>query len=123
MPQITMLQALNDAMHIAMERDDDVVMLGEDIGRKGGVFGTTAGLWDKYGDLRVMDTPLSECGIIGTAVGMALAERLQTDAGSATAGRQVGSLSYDPTRTLVLITEPLVRHTLHVQQDRGTALQ
>jgi len=72
MPQMTMLQALNDAMHIAMEKDDDVVMLGEDIGKKGGVFGTTAGLHAKYGDLRVMDTPLSECGIIGTAVGMAV---------------------------------------------------
>lgn len=72
MAQITMLQALNDAMHVAMERDDDVVMLGEDIGKKGGVFGATAGLWDKFGELRVMDTPLSECGIIGTAVGMAV---------------------------------------------------
>ena len=72
MPQKTMLQAINDGLHIAMERDPDVVMLGEDIGRKGGVFGTTDGLHAKYGDLRVMDTPLSECGIIGTAVGMAL---------------------------------------------------
>jgi len=72
MPQITMLQALNDAMHIAMEKDDDVVMLGEDIGRKGGVFGTTAGLHEKYGDLRVMDTPLSETGIVGAAIGMAV---------------------------------------------------
>jgi pyruvate dehydrogenase E1 component beta subunit len=72
MPQMTMLQAINDALHIAMEKDDDVVMLGEDIGKKGGVFGTTEGLHAKYGDLRVMDTPLSECGIIGTAVGMAL---------------------------------------------------
>ena len=72
MPQMTMLQALNDAMHIAMDKDDDVVMLGEDIGKKGGVFGTTAGLHDKFGDMRVMDTPLSECGIIGTAIGMAV---------------------------------------------------
>ena len=55
-----------------MERDPDVVTLGEDIGKKGGVFGTTDGLHAKYGDMRVMDTPLSECGIIGTAVGMAL---------------------------------------------------
>ncbi|MDJ0973938.1 MAG: alpha-ketoacid dehydrogenase subunit beta [Planctomycetota bacterium] len=72
MPQMTMLEALNDAYHIAMEKDADVVTLGEDIGKKGGVFGTTAGLYDKFGDMRVMDTPLSECGIIGTAVGMAL---------------------------------------------------
>lgn len=72
MPKMTMLQALNDAMHIAMDKDDNVVMLGEDIGKKGGVFGTTDGLYDKYGAMRVMDTPLSECGIVGTAVGMAL---------------------------------------------------
>jgi pyruvate dehydrogenase E1 component beta subunit len=55
-----------------MEKDDDVVTLGEDVGKKGGVFGTTAGLFDKFGGERVMDTPLSETGIIGTAVGMAL---------------------------------------------------
>ncbi len=72
MPQMTMLQAINDALHLAMDRDGDVVMLGEDIGKKGGVFGATDGLHNKYGDLRVMDTPLSECGIMGTAIGMAL---------------------------------------------------
>ena len=72
MPQMTMLDAINDAYHIAMDKDDSVVTLGEDIGKKGGVFGTTAGLYDKFGSDRVMDTPLSECGIIGTAVGMAL---------------------------------------------------
>jgi pyruvate dehydrogenase E1 component beta subunit len=72
MPEMTMLQAINDALHVAMEKDDGVVVLGEDIGKKGGVFGATAGLHDKYGDLRVMDTPLSECGILGTAAGMAL---------------------------------------------------
>ena len=72
MPQMTMLDAINDAYHIAMDKDDAVVTLGEDIGKKGGVFGTTAGLYDKFGSDRVMDTPLSECGIIGTAVGMAL---------------------------------------------------
>jgi pyruvate dehydrogenase E1 component beta subunit len=72
MPQMTMIQAINDALHVAMEKDDRVVTLGEDIGKKGGVFGATAGLWEKYGDDRVMDTPLSECGIVGTAIGMAL---------------------------------------------------
>jgi pyruvate dehydrogenase E1 component beta subunit len=72
MPEMTMIQALNDALHVAMERDDSVVCLGEDIGKKGGVFGATAGLHDKYGEMRVMDTPLSECGILGTAAGMAL---------------------------------------------------
>ena len=72
MPEMTMLQAINDALHTAMAKDDRVVMLGEDIGKKGGVFGATAGLHDKYGEMRVMDTPLSECGILGTAAGMAL---------------------------------------------------
>ena len=72
MPQMTMIQAVNDALHVSMKQDDSVVVLGEDIGRKGGVFGATAGLHEEFGDLRVMDTPLSECGIIGTAIGMAL---------------------------------------------------
>ena len=72
MPQMTMIQAVNDALHVSMGQDDSVVVLGEDIGRKGGVFGATAGLHEKFGDLRVMDTPLSECGIIGAAIGMAL---------------------------------------------------
>src|SRR5512134_3117631 len=72
MPELTMVQAVNDALHVAMERDASVVVLGEDVGKKGGVFGATQGLHEKYGDLRVMDTPLSECGIVGTAIGMAL---------------------------------------------------
>jgi pyruvate dehydrogenase E1 component beta subunit len=72
MPEMTLLAAINDALHIAMSKDDKVVVLGEDIGKKGGVFGATAGLIEKFGDLRVMDTPLSENGILGTAAGMAL---------------------------------------------------
>jgi 2-oxoisovalerate dehydrogenase E1 component beta subunit len=72
MPEMTMLAAINDALNIAMAKDDKVVMLGEDIGKKGGVFGATAGLFEKYGEMRVMDTPLSECGILGAAAGMAL---------------------------------------------------
>jgi pyruvate dehydrogenase E1 component beta subunit len=63
MPEMTLLAAINDALNIAMAKDERVVMLGEDIGKKGGVFGATAGLYEKYGDLRVMDTPLSENGI------------------------------------------------------------
>ncbi len=72
MAEMTMIQAINDALHVAMAKDDRVVVLGEDIGRKGGVFGATAGLFEKHGAMRVMDTPLSECGIVGSAVGMAL---------------------------------------------------
>ncbi|HMJ16048.1 MAG TPA: alpha-ketoacid dehydrogenase subunit beta [Polyangiaceae bacterium] len=72
MPQMNMVQAINDALRAAMRRDDRVVILGEDVGKVGGVFRVTAGLFDEFGDDRVIDTPLSEGGIIGTAVGMAL---------------------------------------------------
>jgi 2-oxoisovalerate dehydrogenase E1 component beta subunit len=55
-----------------MERDGDVVVMGEDVGQKGGVFGATEGLWKKFGERRVLNSPLSEAGIVGTAIGMAL---------------------------------------------------
>lgn len=72
MPQMNMVQAINDALRFEMERDERVVVLGEDVGKVGGVFRVTAGLFDAFGEDRVIDTPLSEGGIIGTAVGMAL---------------------------------------------------
>jgi len=67
-----MVQAINDALRHEMRRDDRVVILGEDVGRAGGAFRVTQGLWDEFGDARVIDTPLSEGGIVGTAIGMAL---------------------------------------------------
>ena len=67
-----LVQAINDALRLEMQRDPRVVVLGEDVGRVGGVFRVTAGLWDEFGDDRVVDTPLSEGGILGTAIGMAL---------------------------------------------------
>ena len=67
---LTMIEAINDALDIMLERDPDVVMMGEDIGYFGGVFRCTAGLQKKYGKTRVFDTPINECGIIGAAVGM-----------------------------------------------------
>ncbi len=67
----TLLEAINDAMAVEMRNDDRVCIFGEDVGKKGGVFGTTAGLQDEFGAERCFDTPLSECGIIGAAVGMA----------------------------------------------------
>ncbi|WP_164115085.1 alpha-ketoacid dehydrogenase subunit beta [Sphingorhabdus sp. Alg239-R122] len=67
---MNMIQAINSALDNMMERDDNVVMMGEDIGYFGGVFRATAGLQEKYGKTRVFDTPISECGIIGAAVGM-----------------------------------------------------
>jgi pyruvate dehydrogenase E1 component beta subunit len=69
---LNMIQALNKALYQIMEKDENVILLGEDIGRNGGVFRVTEGLWEKFGDERVIDTPLSECGIIGVAIGMAL---------------------------------------------------
>jgi 2-oxoisovalerate dehydrogenase E1 component beta subunit len=69
---MTMVQAINDALRHEMRRDDRVVVLGEDVGRVGGVFRVTQGLWEEFGDDRVVDTPLSEGGIVGAAIGMAL---------------------------------------------------
>lgn len=72
MPTMTVLEAVNRALHEEMEADENVVVLGEDIGKLGGVFRATEGLLDKFGEMRVMNTPLAESGIIGTAIGMAL---------------------------------------------------
>jgi len=71
MPAMNIVQAVNNALREEMRRDDRVVLLGEDIGRNGGVFRCTEGLIDEFPD-RVFDTPLAEGGIIGTAIGMAL---------------------------------------------------
>jgi len=71
MPQMNIVQAVNNALREEMRRDDRVILLGEDIGRNGGVFRCTEGLIDEFPN-RVFDTPLSEGGIIGTAIGMAL---------------------------------------------------
>jgi 2-oxoisovalerate dehydrogenase E1 component beta subunit len=72
MAVMTVLQAVNDALHHAMGSDDSVVVLGEDIAELGGVFRATDGLLKKFGAERVMNTPLAESGIIGAAIGMAL---------------------------------------------------
>ena len=72
MPKLNMVQAINLALKEEMQRDNSVVMLGEDVGRDGGVFRTTEGLYEAFGDERVIDTPLSEAGIIGAAIGMAV---------------------------------------------------
>jgi 2-oxoisovalerate dehydrogenase E1 component beta subunit len=70
MPRKTMIEAIRDAMDVSMERDDNVVVFGEDVGFFGGVFRCTEGLQKKYGTSRCFDTPISESGIIGAAVGM-----------------------------------------------------
>ena len=72
MKRMSMVQALNSALDIAMAENPKVFLLGEDIGHMGGDFGVTKGLWAKYGEERVRDTPLSEAGFIGAAVGAAM---------------------------------------------------
>src|SRR3981189_3299702 len=71
MPRKTMVEAIRDAMDISMQRDENVVVFGEDVGYFGGVFRCTQGLQQKFGASRVFDTPISELGIVGAAVGMA----------------------------------------------------
>ncbi|GFO59713.1 2-oxoisovalerate dehydrogenase subunit beta [Geomonas silvestris] len=71
MAQLNMVQAINQALAEEMARDQRVVLLGEDIGRDGGVFRVTEGLFGRFGAERVIDTPLSESAIVGAAVGMA----------------------------------------------------
>src|SRR6195952_2503665 len=72
MPEMNIIQAVNDALRLEMRRDPRVVILGEDVGRFGGVFRATSGLQEEFGADRCVDTPLAESGIIGTAIGMAL---------------------------------------------------
>jgi pyruvate dehydrogenase E1 component beta subunit len=72
MPKLNMVQAINLALKEEMQRDDNVIILGEDVGRDGGVFRVTEGLLDLFGPERVIDTPLAESGIVGAAIGMAV---------------------------------------------------
>lgn len=72
MAEMTMVEALNHALRQEMERDDEVVVLGEDVGEVGGVFRVTDGLVDEFGEERVVDTPLAEAVIVGASLGMAV---------------------------------------------------
>ena len=69
---LTMVQAINDGLKTMLEEDDTTILLGEDIGKNGGVFRATEGLQEQFGEDRVVDTPLSESGIVGTSVGLAV---------------------------------------------------
>jgi pyruvate dehydrogenase E1 component subunit beta len=71
MAQLNMVQAINQALAQEMARDDRVMLLGEDVGRDGGVFRVSEGLLERFGSERIIDTPLSESGIVGAAIGMA----------------------------------------------------
>jgi len=72
MARLSMIEAINAAFHEVMARDDRVLILGEDVGVDGGVFRATVGLIEKFGPMRVVDTPLAESSIVGTAIGMAI---------------------------------------------------
>ena len=72
MAQLSMVQALNSALDVMMERNEAVIVMGEDVGYFGGVFRVTDGLQHRYGEHRVLDTPIAEGGIIGAAIGMAI---------------------------------------------------
>src|ERR1700732_4302588 len=73
MAELMMIEAINDAFHVELERDPNVMVLGEDVGRAGGVFRATVGLRERFGPDRCVDTPLAEAGILGTAVGLCMA--------------------------------------------------
>jgi pyruvate/2-oxoglutarate/acetoin dehydrogenase E1 component len=71
--ELTLVEAVNDALHTELARDDAVLVIGEDVGRAGGVFRATAGLRDRFGPDRCVDVPLAEAGMLGAAVGLCLA--------------------------------------------------
>jgi pyruvate/2-oxoglutarate/acetoin dehydrogenase E1 component len=71
--ELTLLEAVNDCLHTELGRDESVLVMGEDVGRAGGVFRATAGLRDRFGSDRCVDTPLAEAGILGTAIGLCMA--------------------------------------------------
>ncbi|RHW38317.1 alpha-ketoacid dehydrogenase subunit beta [Lysinibacillus yapensis] len=72
MANLTMVEAIRDALKVEMENNESVILLGEDIGKNGGVFRATDGLIDMFGEERVVDTPLAESGIVGASVGLAI---------------------------------------------------
>ncbi len=72
MPELTLIEALRQAMDEEMARDENVFIVGEDVGKRGGVFRATVGLFDKYGAERVIDSPLAELSIVGVGIGAAL---------------------------------------------------
>src|SRR3989344_2634895 len=72
MANLTLIEAINQALHQEMEKDSSVIVLGEDVGKDGGVFRATVGLFEKFGTNRCIDTPLAESGIVGTSIGLAV---------------------------------------------------
>ena len=85
MTTYTMARALNEGLRKAMEADPKVLVMGEDVGKLGGVFRVTDGLQKDFGEDRVIDTPLSESGIVGTAIGLAMRGSVRSVRSSSTA--------------------------------------
>jgi 2-oxoisovalerate dehydrogenase E1 component beta subunit len=114
MPLITMAQALNTALRDALTEDQNVVVFGEDVGKLGGVFRVTDGLTRDFGDTRCFDTPLAESGIVGFAIGMAMAGfrpvvEMQFDAFAYPAFEQIVShVAKIRNRTKGALTAPMV---------------
>ncbi len=77
MAQMTMVQAINDALKTELKNDQDVLIFGEDVGVNGGVFRVTEGLQKEFGEDRVFDTPLAESGIGGLAMGLAVRDSVR----------------------------------------------
>jgi pyruvate dehydrogenase E1 component beta subunit len=73
MPELMMVEAINDCLQVELARDENVMVIGEDVGRAGGVFRATAGLRERFGPDRCVDTPLAEAGILGSAIGLCMA--------------------------------------------------
>lgn len=73
MADLLLVEAVNDALHTELARDDSVMVMGEDVGKAGGVFRATAGLQERFGVDRCVDTPLAEAGILGAAIGLCMA--------------------------------------------------
>ena len=70
--RLTLVEGVREGLHTEMARDDRVMVLGEDVGKNGGVFRATEGLFEEFGEERVVDTPLAESGIVGSSIGLAL---------------------------------------------------
>ena len=114
MSKMSMIQAINLALDQEMAKDQNVVVLGQDVGLNGGVFRATEGLYEKYGEERVIDTPIAESGILGASVGMAVAglkpvAEIQFSGFSyLTLGQLEGNAARMRTRTQGKMTSPLV---------------
>ena len=109
MAKLTVVEAINLALKQAMASDDRVLVLGEDVGKNGGVFRATQGLLDLFGENRVVDTPLSESAIIGASIGLAVYGL-----------RPIAELQFEGFAFGAM--EQLVAHASRIEIDRGAGI-